>query len=315
MRRRGIPLPVLAMAGLFCGASLGAADTVGDRLWIWGRPAGIYNNTHFRAMGFRSTVEPVDGAEQMGIANTIFIATDDLGSLDEYYRPFRRLSRVYWSLVAAGGGTSQSARESAFALAEKNENVVGFILDDFFHEPSVGNAAYPGPGGAMKAALTPEELRVLRQRSVRGVHLPLMAVIYTGQVKSGARAHLAEVDQVSLWTWRPVDLAHLEANFAALEQLSPDKRLFLGCYMFDFHKNKPLPVSLMQKQVEIGHGWLVSGRIQGMIFLSTGTVGAGLEAVDWTRQWIRTHANQPLATAPKADRSSKADTGAFGLQK
>lgn len=295
-------LPILAMVALFCGASLSVAETVRDRLWIWGRPAGIYNKTHFRAMGLRSTVEPVDGAEQMGIVNTIFIATDNLGSLDEYYRPFRRLSRVYWSLVAAGGGTSQPARESAFALAEKNENVVGFILDDFFHEPSIGNAADPGPQGAMRAALTPEELRTLRQRPVRGVHLPLMAVIYTGQLKLGARAHLAEVDQICLWTWRPVDLAHLEANFAALKQLAPDKQLFLGCYMFDFHKNKPLPVSLMQKQVEIGHQWLLSGSIEGIIFLSTGTVGAGLEAVDWTREWIRAHGDRPLATAPKAGR-------------
>ena len=168
-------LPILAMVALFCGASLSVAETVRDRLWIWGRPAGIYNKTHFRAMGLRSTVEPVDGAEQMGIVNTIFIATDNLGSLDEYYRPFRRLSRVYWSLVAAGGGTSQPARESAFALAEKNENVVGFILDDFFHEPSIGNAADQAAGAVRAYA---EELRTLRQRRPR-VHLPI-AVIYTG---------------------------------------------------------------------------------------------------------------------------------------
>lgn len=276
------------------GPSPVVAETIGDRLWIWGRPAGIYNDTHFRATGLRSTIEPVDGAEQMGISNTIFIATDKLGPLDEYYRPFRRLSRVYWSLVAAGGGTSEPAREAAFALAEKNENVVGFILDDFFHEPTVGNAAYPGSDGAMKAALTPEELRALQRRSVRGVHLPLMAVIYTGQVKSGARAHLAEVDQICLWTWRPADLVNLEANFEALERLAPDKELFLGCYMFDFHKNKPLPVSLMQRQVEVGRQLLTSRRIEGIIFLSTGTVGAGLEAVDWTREWIRAHGDQPL---------------------
>jgi hypothetical protein len=294
-RRNLTTILILTAAAVLCCASLNLrAETVRDRLWIWGRPAGIYNNTHFRPLGFRSTVEPVDGAKEMGIPNVIFIATENLGPLDEYYRPFEKLDRVYWSLVAAGGGTSQPARDAAFALAEKHENVVGFILDDFFHEPTVGNAADPEPSGAFRAALTPAELRELHQRPLRGGHVPLMAVIYTAQVKPGALAHLAEVDQVCLWTWRPADLENLEANFTALEQLSPDKQLFLGCYMFDFHKNKPLPQPLMEKQVELGLQWLKSGRIAGIIFLSTGTVGAGLETVDWTRQWIRTHGDDPL---------------------
>ena len=198
------------------------AETVRDRLWIWGRPAGIYNNTHFRPLGLRSTVEPVNGAEQMGIRNVTFIATENLKPLEEYYRPFERLDRVYWSLVAAGGGTSRAAREAAFALAEKHKNIVGFILDDFFHEPNAGNAADPGPDRAFRASLTPAELRAIRERPVRGARVPLMSVIYTAQVKPGARAHLAEVDQICLWTWRPEDLKNLEANFAALEKLAPE---------------------------------------------------------------------------------------------
>ena len=292
------PLLILTAAGVLSCASIDLrAETVRDRLWIWGRPAGIYNNTHFRPLQLRSTVEPVDGAENMGISNVIFIANENLGPLDEYYRPFEKLDRVYWSLVAAGGGTSQPARGAAFALAEKHENVVGFILDDFFHEPNVGNAADPGPSGPLRAALTPAELRELRQRPLRGGHLPLMSVIYTAQVKPGAWAHLAEVDQICHWTWRPADHENHEANIPAMEQLAPDQQLFLGCYMFDFHKNRPLPVPLMEKQVELGQQWLQSGRIAGIIFLSTGTVGAGLETVDWTCQWIRAHGDDPLPAA------------------
>lgn len=300
MKRQNLRAILFLVTGctFFCASLDLRAETVRDRLWIWGRPAGIYNATHFRATGLRSTVEPVDGAEQMGIKNMTFIATDKLPPLDEYYRPFERLDRVYWSLVAAGGGTSRAAREAAFALAEKHKNIVGFILDDFFHESNLGNAADPGPNRALRAALTPAELRTIREHPVRGARLPLMSVIYTAQVKPGARAHLAEVDQICLWTWRAADLKNLEANFVALEQLAPNKQLFLGCYMFDFHQNKPLPVALMEKQVALAHQWLKSGRIAGIIFLSTGTVGASLESVDWTRQWIRDHGNDPLtATA------------------
>jgi len=120
-------LLVSATVALFCVSVDLRAETVRDRLWIWGRPAGIYNNTHFRPLGLRSTVEPVNGAEQMGIRNVTIIATENLKPLEEYYRPFERLDRVYWSLVAAGGGTSLAAREAAFALAEKHKNIVGFI--------------------------------------------------------------------------------------------------------------------------------------------------------------------------------------------
>ena len=99
-----------------------------------------------------------------------------------------------------------------------------------------------------------------------------------------------------MWTWRPEDLKHLEANFTALEKIAPGKDLFLGCYMYGFFESKPLPVALMQRQVELGYQWLKAGRIKGIIFLATPNVDVGLEAVEWTRQWIHNHADQPLPT-------------------
>lgn len=295
-RRNLKTILIAAAAAAFCFASFPLrAETVRDRLWIWGRPAGIYNHTHFRATGLRSTIEPVDGALVMGIRNMTYISAPTLKPpYDDYYRPFEKLDRVYWSLVSAGGGTSRSAREAAFSLAERHKNLAGFIVDDFFHATNVGNAADPEPSKPFGASLTPAELRAIRTRLVRGARVPLMAVIYTAQVKPPARAYVAEVDQLSLWTWRPADLKNLEANLAALERLAPHKQIFLGCYMFDFHANKPLPVPYMQVQVDLAHRWLKSGRIAGVIFLSTGTVGAGLEAVDWTRQWIRAHGDEAL---------------------
>ena len=280
-------------------------ETVLDRLWIWGHPAGVYNGSYLRPMKLVSTIEPVAAAQWMGLKNMIFVRYDGkpAAPFDDYYAPFRQLDRVLWSLVAAGGGTSQMERDAAFSLAERNPNIVGFILDDFFHEPAAGNAADPLPDTpaavdaadrSFRASLSPEQLRTLRRRQVRGARLPLMAVIYTGQVKPGARAHIAEVDQLSLWTWRPADLEHMADNFAALERLAPDKRLFLGCYMYDFHESKPLPIALMQQQVGLGHQWLKEGRIAGMIFLATPNVDVGLEAVEWTRRWIQANGSERL---------------------
>jgi hypothetical protein len=189
------------------------ADTVGDHLWIWGHPAGSYNDGFLRPMKLVSKIEPVDAALYMGLKNLIFVRYSDKPAppFDAYYNPFRKLDRVYWSLVGAGGGSSSAEREAAFTLAEKNKNLAGFILDDFFHEQCEGNAADPlgivdSPDRPLRASLDPAQLRALRQRQVRGRKLPLMAVIYTRQVKPGARPHIAEVDQLCMWTWRPDDL-------------------------------------------------------------------------------------------------------------
>jgi len=424
---------------LLCGQLLLAGETVRDRLWIWGHPAGVYNAALKQSLGRVSSIQPVDAAKHMGLKKMLFIRYDGVPAIpfEGYYVPFRSLDRVYWSLVGAGGATSGAEREAVFDLAEKNENLAGFILDDFFHEPAQGNAVdpiprppawlaanqpafpvtftvtvprasvcdaielvqtdwhsgdyrakdvaielapdgkqfrqvargtmpnqaaavlrlplpgvtftaarirflsthdtrgslsvglqslrflktgtivstadwkaqasstYPGydPNAALReprelsfrASLTPEQLRTLGSRKVRGGKLPIMAVVYTRQVKPQARAHIDAVDQLCLWTWCPSDLKNLEANFAALKLLAPDKGIFLGCYTYDFSANKPLPVEAMQRQVGLGHRWLKAGQIQGMIFLATPNVDVGLEAVEWTRNWIRQTGDEPLA--------------------
>jgi hypothetical protein len=43
----------------------------------------------------------------------------------------------------------------------------------------------------------------------------------------------------------------------------------------------------MQKQCLLGLEWLRKGRIEGMIFLASCICDLNLEAVEWTRNWIR----------------------------
>ncbi len=393
-------------------------ECVQDRLWIWGHPAQVYNDSYLAPLDKKSTIEPVAAADWMGIRNMIFVryGGQPRPPFQEYYEPFKKLDRVYWSLVGAGGATSQEERQHVFRLAEENENIAGFILDDFFHERprmwlaannprfpvaltitvpeaircdrmelvqtdwrtgdyrtkefaieisgdgreftslqesrlpnrpaasvkivmpdrpiravrirvesthdtegaiscglkavrfyredrpldldgwrAAATAVYPGFAAdgifddetRYSASLTPEELRALGERRYRGKKLPITAVVYVRQISPWLKPYLDEVDKVSLWTWHPADLEHLERNLAALEELIPDKPVLLGCYMYDFDQQKPLPVARMKQQVDLGHRWLREGRIAGMIFLATPNVDVGLEAVDWTRDWIR----------------------------
>jgi len=42
----------------------------------------------------------------------------------------------------------------------------------------------------------------------------------------------------------------------------------------------------MQRQCELGVEWLRSGRIEGMISLASCICDLGLDAVEWTRDWV-----------------------------
>lgn len=193
-----------------------------DRLWIWGHPASVYNDSYLAPLGKKSTMEPVAAAQWMGIANMIFVRYEGQPQppFETYFEPFKQLDR--------------------------------------------------------------------------GQQLPITAVVYARQISPSLKPYLDEVNQVSLWTWRPADLDHLPDNLAAVEKLIPGKPVLLGCYMYDFDRREPLSVERMKMQVETGYRWLREGRVAGMIFLATPNVDVGLEAVEWTRKWIAQHGDEPL---------------------
>ncbi len=401
------------------------AGRIRDRLWIWGHPAGVYNDSYLAPLGRKSAIEPVAAADWMGIRNMIFVRYQGKPRppFETYYEPFKKLDRVYWSLVGAGGATSEDERRHVIRLAVQNENMAGFILDDFFHarprmwlaanhpkfpvtltikppvattcqyvelvqtdwrtgdyrskdvtvevsvdgqrfttvqETEVPNepgkplrvtlpaepfralrvqvrstqdtkgaiscglksvrffrdgepldlqnwqaeasSSYPGfsadgvleDGIRYSASLSPEQLHVLAERRYRGRKLPITAVVYVRQISQWLKPYLDEVDQVSLWTWRPADLDRMTENLTALEKLIPGKPVLLGCYMYDFDQRRPLTVERMKMQVETGYRWLREGRVAGMIFLATPNMDVDLEAVEWTRKWIRRVGDEEL---------------------
>jgi hypothetical protein len=164
--------------------------------------------------------------------------------------------------------------------AEASSSYAGFDLHAVLRadEPDVRPAT---------AALTPEQLQAVRRRlTVGDRRLDLGVTLYTHQLSPRILTHLDLCDVVSLWTWKAQDLAQLESNFARLEQLAPRKRVLLGCYMWDFGTNRPMPVEWMQKQTSLGLQWLQAGEVEGLIFLATNICDLKLETVEWTRKWI-----------------------------
>jgi hypothetical protein len=201
-------------------------------------------------------------------------------SFEQYAISFRPLERIVWFI--AGGGkmiAGPKSLEAALQLAQKFPNIVGLVMDDFFRNTLDGGKV---------GTLTPHELSYVQsQLNVNDHKLDLWAVVYDHDLDYNIVEYLDHVDIVTYWTWEAKNLDQLEDAFARLEKLAPRGRKLLGCYMWDFGAKEPIPMHMMQRQCHLGLDWIRAGRIEGMIFLGSGICDLSLEAVDWTRNWIR----------------------------
>jgi hypothetical protein len=257
-------------------------STVRDRLWLWGHDAGAHNDSW--GLPRPSRITPAEAAFYLGVPNLIMVRYLGRPSppFDQYAVPFQPLKRVVWSVVGATGRTDEEERDHVLDLAARHPNITGVMLDDFFAGASRESATE-----GHRAALPLDKLRELRsQLAVAGRRLDLWAVLYEHQLEKPLAEHLELVDQVSLWTWDSEKLTGLEANLERLEALSPQSGKVLGCYLWDYGKRQAMPLDLMKYQCELGLAWLKQGHIEGMIFLASCICDLGLEAVEWTRQWI-----------------------------
>ena len=217
---------------------------------------------------------PAEAAFYLGVPNLFFIRSNGqppLTEFDQWAIPFRPLKRVLWSLVGSGGQSVAEERKRALELPHRFPNIVGFIMDDFFHPDGSG-------------ALSPKELATLRKDLVvEKRHLDLYVVLYTHQLHLPVQKHLEFCDKITLWTWNSKDLKDLDGNFERLEKLAPRHGKLLGCYLWDYGAKAPMPVERMQRQCELGLKWLREGKLEGLTFLGNTTCDLELESVAWTR--------------------------------
>jgi hypothetical protein len=255
-------------------------DTVRDRFWLFAAPT----NSDFPNLGRRSTMSPAEGAYYLSIPNIIMVqAGGEEAKYGRFDPPFAQytialqpFNRVLWSITASGGVTSMEERDLAFELAKTTPNLAGFYMDDFFEAHGT------------IAALSLDQLgRVREQLRGLGHDLKLWVTLYTRQLDLPIADYLRQIDVITLWTSKPSDLANLDPNLRKVEQLAPQSKRALGCYMVDYGAKKSVPVAAMKEQCEAGLKWLRKGRIEAMVFLGNTVEDLGFEAVAWTREWIR----------------------------
>ena len=255
-------------------------NTVRDRLWIWGHE-GASHNTEWN-LPAPSRITPAEAAHYLGIPNALMVTYGGKPEppFDQHALALSSLDRVVWSIV--GDSSSKRNDESTdldevIGLAEKFPNITGAIMDDFFNSVTDEDIGRYGT----------EELRGFQEKLHAAKRaLDLWVVLYTHQLDIAFEKHVDLCDVITFWTWKSPDLADLERNFATLKERAPDKRIILGCYLWDYGMKAPMPLDRMKMQNELALKWLKAGDIEGIIMLSNCVCDIGLDAVEWTKDWI-----------------------------
>ena len=270
-------------------------STVRDKLWLWGHESGSHDDG--ANIPGSSRIPPAEAAYYLNIPNLIMVRYRDYDApgivllpqppYDQYALALSPLKQLVWSFVNEAGVTDDQEVDRVIDLAGKFPNITGAMMDDFFLEnPTDGNIGVH----------TLDQLSAIKQRlTLPDRRLDLWVVVYAHNFDMPVADHLAACDVVSFWTWKAKHLADLEANFARAEQITPNNRKVLGCYLWDYGDKKPMPLDLMQAQCRIGLDWLKQGRIDGMIFLASCICDHRLDTVEWTKQWIADVGDEPLA--------------------
>lgn len=269
-------------------------ETVRDRLWMYGQEPGQQTGQY--NLPGKSSITEVEAAFYMSVPNLIFgnfaKSSDSLSQFRQLAIPCRPLKRVVWSMVDSGS-TDQHKRDLVLQLASETPNVTGVILDDFFAR-GFGEPGYLSTPQDRIGVLNLEELQALQRSLKANKKLDLWVVIYDHDLERQVQEHLRFCDVVSLWVWRAADLGQLPSALGKLDKLAPQARRMLGCYMYDFGDKKAMPLAAMKFQCDLALDWIQQGRIDGMILDESAICDLGLDAVEWTREWIQQVGDQKL---------------------
>jgi hypothetical protein len=252
-----------------------------EELWIWGQDPGSHHAVTAFNLPDTNIMTPLEGAYYLGVRNCCRVGMGNRPQppFDQHSMALVSMKQVVWSIT----GDSLSNRNDngwgdlneVIRQAKMYPNITGGVLDDFFSEKR-------------RSIFTPERLNEFRNKMTCevGRKMDLWVVLYDGQLDEPVKAHLDACDVITFWTWHGKNLDFLDRNLERVIGLTPGKRRLAGCYMWNYGEHKPLTVEQMEYQCGKYYEWLKKGDIEGIIFCSNCIADIGLEAVEWTREWI-----------------------------
>ncbi len=257
-----------------------------DLFWLWGHGRQTDNlkgkeNPDMRGRPGFGRLSTAEAAREMGISNICRIALEDAEQppFDIEAEEGADMKKIAWSILGCGHGLRNDLDE-VLRMARKYPNITAGVMDDFFLTASKTKMERYTPEilGGFAARLHSEAKR----------RLDLWVVVYSGDLEYNIKAYVDQCDVVTFWTYSSKNLVDLEENYNRLRKIcGEDKPIMAGCYMWDFPARSPVPADVMEYQLEIYDRWIREGRIEGVIFCHNYLVDLPIDAVGFTKEWIR----------------------------
>lgn len=262
--------------------------TVRDALWMWGHPVNAHGPHTQWKVPRDSRMTPVEACAYMGVPNMMMVwlwradAPEPTPSWRQYALPFAACKEVVWS-IAHGHGLSFT--DHIFPLIQDSPNVTGVIMDDFFTPRADGYYAH----------VDDKQLdEIMPRLRLPGRKLDLWCVVYEQDLPKPIAKTLDRMDKLAYFMWNSPSVPQIEQHVEKLEQMAPTKPKALGLYLWDYALRKPMPMDLIKHQSEVALKLLKQGRIEGVIFVASCICDLELEAVEWTREWIKRVGDEKL---------------------
>ncbi len=257
--------------------------------WVW------------EGLAFDPEVDPTvygvgEGVKYFGVpgANFIFHPNNEVNfaKLSDVPRVTADISKwVWYATTAEGTGRHTFAQrrdddpEVVKAEAAKVSrlsldfpNVVAAFIDDT-HGVCVRDNYTPDTPAQISEALHSDN-----------PDLDLWIVVYTHELdKDYWQDWVDSVDVINLWIWRSEEIPGIDDDIARCRQLFPDKRLVMGVYMRDYTPRIPVPLDMLEIELEAIARHLEAGTLDGYNILGACLIDQHPEQAEFIRDFIRAH--------------------------
>jgi len=120
--------------------------------------------------------------------------------------------------------------------------------------------------------------------------LDLWIVVYTHEFEEQYWADwLEHVDVINLWVWKSEDLPHTDEYITQCRKAFPDKRIVMGAYMRDYAIPAPVPLDMMEVELEAIAKHLEAGTLDGYSILCASLIDQHPEQAEFIRDFIHSH--------------------------
>ena len=200
---------------------------------------------------------------------------------EKYLYSFLPMDRVLWSSTGSAGYRDGREEEYVVAKHEEYPNLCGCYMDD----PLGQFEKYPEE---QRTQMAKEFVTGIR-RKLDACSRPMDIIVtwYPYVAREDDGEVYKDADGIAIYTWNALDLEKLDTVMVSAKEMFPDKKIYLGAYLYDYDRSFPLTAEQMEYQCERGKQWLLDGTIAGMIFVTNAVMAPGMKNDIWLRDWIK----------------------------